>query len=118
MRVLICGSRDWDDVACIERVVQELAAADPDLVVIEGEARGADSIARDAARRLGVPVIKYPADWVSYGRAAGPMRNQQMLDAGPDLVVAFHPNIAESKGTRDMVMRAGRAGIPVRLVLR
>lgn len=114
MRVIVCGSRDWTDAAPIKRVLSTLLVGDPDLVVIEGEARGADCIARDVARRLGVPVERFPADW-SLGRRAGPIRNQAMLDSGVDLVVAFHSDIRRSRGTADMVRRASAAGVPVRL---
>ena len=37
-----------------------------------------------------------------------------MLDEGkPDTVVYFHDNIERSKGTKDMVSRAKKAGLPV-----
>jgi hypothetical protein len=68
------------------------------------------------AEELGIPVLSFPADWARFGRAAGPIRNQRMLDEGkPTLVLAFHNNIVESKGTKDMVKRARKAGIRVRL---
>ena len=52
-------------------------------------------------------VIKFPAEWDKYGKAAGVLRNQQMLDEGyPDLVVYFHKDLENSKGTKDMVTRA------------
>jgi len=82
--------------------------------LIEGEARGADSMARDIALARGWEVIRVPADWVKYGRGAGPIRNQQMLDMGPDQVWAFHDNLACSKGTLDMVRRSKRAGKDVK----
>lgn len=110
MRVLICGDRNWTDWEAIERYVATLP---DDAVIIEGEARGADRMARQAAMRRGLKVERYPALWAKYGRAAGPVRNRQMLVEGdPDLVVAFHTNIAESKGTANMVSQAERAGLP------
>ena len=58
----------------------------------------------------------FPAKW-EMGRRAGPIRNQQMIDeCRPDLVIAFHENIIESKGTKDMVNRSMKAGIPTYLV--
>ena len=57
-----------------------------------------------------IPVERFPADWSEYGKAAGAIRNQQMLDEGtPDLVVAF----PGGNGTLDMVRRSQRAGIKV-----
>ena len=114
MRVLCCGSRDWTDY---ELIVRELSALQGVEVVLEGEAPGADTLARRAAEQLGVPVLPFPADWDRYGRAAGPLRNQQMLDKGhPDFVLAFSEDLNTSRGTADMVARARRAGIPVRLI--
>src|SRR5690606_30354012 len=64
------------------------------------------------ARELGWHVVAYPADWRRHGRAAGPIRNQEMADAGADLCIAF----PGGRGTADMVRRARAAGIPVRSV--
>jgi hypothetical protein len=81
-------------------------------VVIEGEARGADTMGRLAAEDFGIPVLKFPANWGVYGKVAGPIRNRQMLSEGrPDLVLAFHNDIANSRGTKDMVKAAMKAGI-------
>jgi hypothetical protein len=110
-RVLICGDRNWRDFEAVRRFVASLA---PSAVVIEGEARGADTMARIAAEQHGLTVLRFPAQWDTHGRAAGPIRNQQMLTEGaPTLVAYFHDNIEESKGTRDMVTRARKAGIRV-----
>jgi len=58
--------------------------------------------------------MPFPAHWDEYGRAAGPIRNRQMLDKGwADAVVAFHLNLDESKGTADMVREARKRGLPV-----
>jgi len=82
--------------------------------LIEGEARGADRMARAIGISLRIPVYGFPADWARYGRAAGPIRNKQMLVEGtPTLVVAFHDNLRNSKGTRNMVEQAVYARIPV-----
>ncbi len=109
MRVLVCGSRKWTDYAAIE---QRLKLLPPQTMIIEGEAKGADKMARRIAVRIGLPVMPFPAEWDKYRRAAGVIRNQQMLDEGkPDLVLAFA--LPDSVGTKDMVARARKAGIPV-----
>ena len=109
MRVLVCGDRNWTDRGVIHRQLKKLPA---DTIIIEGEAEGADLIARSVAEELGFTVEPYPALWYVYGRGAGPVRNKQMLDKGkPDLVLAFHDNIEESRGTKDMVMQAAKRGI-------
>jgi len=119
MRLLVCGSRHWDDEDTIYRVLDDLTAGHVDVVVIEGEAPGADTMARSWAAGRGVPFDPYPADWDGARargdyRKAGPERNQRMLDEGhPTLVVAFP--LGDSRGTWDMVRRAQRAGVPVRI---
>jgi len=107
VRLLICGDRNWSDSAAILSIILQYKPS----VVIEGEARGADTLARIAAEQVSVAVLKFPADWQKYGRSAGPIRNSQMLKEGnPDVVVGFHYKIEESKGTRDMLTRAKKAG--------
>lgn len=113
MRVLVCGDRRWRDKNTILTVLARLSDVD---TVIEGEARGADTLAREVAEEYGISVLAFPANWNKYGRAAGPIRNKQMLDEGkPDLVIAFHNNITESKGTKNMLSQARERGIPTRL---
>lgn len=114
-RILICGDRKWNDALMIYRAMQEELELHGPLIVIEGEAPGADRMSRIAADSLRFPVRRFPADWKRYGRAAGPIRNKQMLEEGmPDEVWSFHDNIAKSKGTANMVKIATEAGIPVR----
>lgn len=115
MTVLCCGDRNWDNWSAIWRELRRLG---PNTVIVEGEARGADSMCRHVAERLGYPVHKHPALWEKHGKAAGPIRNQEMLDKHPDidLVLAFHDDIKASKGTADMVRRARAQGIPVNVV--
>lgn len=82
----------------------------PDTVIIHGAATGADSLANRWAVVNWVRSEEYPADWKKHGAAAGPIRNQRMIDEGkPDLVVAF----PGGKGTADMVSRAKAAGVRV-----
>lgn len=115
MRVLISGDREWDDKERIRDYLQSR----PEVItyVIEGEARGADGLARDVADELGIRVMPFPANWKRFGRGAGPKRNQQMLDEGkPDEVCGFHDDIRESRGTKDMLRRALAAGIKTLVV--
>ena len=116
MRLLVCGDRDWTDRKFLYDTLDRWHENEPIEVVIEGEARGADQMARDWATARGVVVEPYPADWEKHGKAAGPIRNQQMLDADPDFVLAFHDDIESSKGTRNMVKIARKAGVPASVV--
>lgn len=85
------------------------------LVIIEGGANGADFLGKVWAKWMLVPVEEFPADWNKHGKAAGPIRNKQMLDEGkPDLVIAFLAK--DSRGTKNMIDQATKAGIPVKVV--
>ena len=110
MKVLVCGGRDYSDKAFLWNVLDGLGPPKVS-AIISGMARGADTMAAEWAMRFGFPLHKFPADWQAHDFAAGPIRNQQMLDEGkPDLVVAF----PGGRGTADMVRRARKAGVPVR----
>lgn len=117
MKILICGSRDWTDVHPIYLAIagcQKLAEAQGEtLIVVHGDARGADRLGRDMARLLGVEPIAVPAEWNRYGNGAGPIRNQQMLDEH-EITAAYAFRLdGKSTGTDDMCSRAKDAGIPV-----
>lgn len=111
MRILVCGSRHFQDYDLLKEVLDAYSIT----CIIEGEARGADTLARLYGERHGIPVSRFPADWKTYGRAAGPIRNTQMLREGkPELVIAFRgPN---SRGTQDMINQAEKANVPVRII--
>lgn len=112
MHVLITGSRDWSNIKAITDKLDDLFDNDSKLIICHGDARGADRIAADYARRMNIPVRSFPANWDKYGKRAGVIRNQQMLDEfKPELVLAFP--IASSIGTYDMIRRARSAGVTV-----
>lgn len=118
-RVIFCGSRDWRAWGPILSAVEQLHREHPDLVVVHGGARGADAMVDRLARRNSLPIERFPADWVGHGRAAGPIRNRQMLDAGADEVVAFKDDFDYAMlrgGTENMVRIAQRAGVPTRVL--
>lgn len=121
MRLLVCGSRFWgyNSVAEQRHLIQVLDTVHretPITLLIEGEAKGADTLARHWAERNGIRVAPFPANWTQYKRAAGPIRNAQMLKEGrPEQVIAFHNNLAQSKGTAHMVQLARKAGVPIQI---
>ena len=114
-RLLVTGSRDWADKNAIEiglRTVWNSWDNDTDAVLIVGRCpTGADKIAEDIWVSWGLTVEPYPADWKRYGRGAGPIRNKQMLNADPDVCLAFMNQ--GSSGTANMAKLAQKAGLPV-----
>lgn len=119
MTVLICGSRYWAKPGPIGVLVAGLAAIHgaENVTVLHGGARGADSMAGAAAAQAGVLCNVYHADWPTHGKAAGPRRNQWMLEDGkPEMVFAFTDGLQNSPGTADMVARARKVGLPVYII--
>jgi len=126
MRVLCCGDRNWSSFNIIRRELEKLPK---DTEIIQGCANGADTMSAKIAKVLGLKLVSskdnntvinkhgFPANWNKYGKAAGPIRNKQMLDEGkPDIVLAFHTNIEKSKGTKNMIEQAKKRGIKVLLI--
>jgi predicted polyphosphate/ATP-dependent NAD kinase len=112
-RILVCGGRAYKDSTRVGEVLDAVAKKYEVTAVIQGEAAGADSLAAAWARRRGVLVVGFKADWSTHGRAAGPRRNQRMLNEGrPDAVIAF----PGGSGTANMIRKARAAGLPVWLV--
>lgn len=111
MRVLVCGGRNYSDATVLKGVLDGLQRTYGRLTIIQGGATGADAIARDwAYEQPSAHLINEAANWSAHGRAAGPIRNQRMIDEHkPDLVVAA----PGGRGTSDMVRRAKAAGIKI-----
>jgi hypothetical protein len=111
MRVLVCGSRYYEDYEKLREVLSGIHIG----TIIHGCARGADKLGGRYAEANNIPVCEFPADWGKYGKRAGPIRNRQMLIEGrPDMVVAFRgPN---SRGTQNMIEQAEKAGVSVKIV--
>ena len=111
MRVLVCGGRDYDNGPLLFHELDELRKVCGYLVIIQGGAKGADQFARQWAWRNRSECITEAADWEAHGKAAGPIRNQAMIDKHKPLLVMAFPG---GRGTADMVARARKAGIEVR----
>jgi len=111
MRVLVCGGKEYRNPVKVREALDRLRKGVPCIsLLIHGAAPGADSLAGAWAENVGVDQVTFPANWRGRGRAAGPYRNQLMLELIlPNLVVAF----PGGSGTSDMVRRARAAGVDV-----
>ena len=113
------GSREWDNYPLMMTTLADWILDDEGLratLVHGGCPTGADREAASFWRITGRPVEPHPANWQRYGKAAGPRRNQEMVDAGADQCIAFFKRGAANRGTADCVARARAAGIPVQEV--
>src|SRR5690606_6713656 len=110
-KVLVCGGRDFNNKKYLFNKLNNINNnLGPFEVVIHGAARGADSLAKAWAEHVGIKHVPFPADWDRFGKAAGFLRNQKMIDeANPELVIAF----PGGTGTADMIARARKHNIQV-----
>ncbi|MER6601123.1 SLOG family protein [Streptomyces parvus] len=125
-RVIVTGSRDWQDIGIVRRALDEVLAVRPHnqpLVVVHGDCpTGADIMAKAWALTTFTPACTdnfervteepHPAGWHLHGRKAGPIRNQNMVNKGADLCLAFIRN--GSRGATGCANLAEAAGIPTR----
>lgn len=110
IKIIVCGGRDFADSAHVWNMLSEIDDMEGIASVAHGGAPGADSEAGKWASHSRKPVQVYSARWKQEGKAAGPLRNQRMLDQfKPDAVVAF----PGGRGTADMVRRAQAAGVRI-----
>lgn len=120
--VLVCGGRNYNDKQKLYSVLDQMhdVGGEPYHMeiteIVNGAATGADKLASDWARDrkkhngTTIRLYEFPAAWNQYGPSAGPIRNQQMLDARkPEVVVAFPGGV----GTNNMITKAQQASIPV-----
>lgn len=113
MIVLVCGGREFDDWPLLRKTLDEIHQETVIDRVIHGGSRGADKLAGNWASDRNVLATAYNADWRREGLRAGPIRNSLMIEQGkPDLVIAFQGG----SGTTDMVKKATKSGIKVRVV--
>lgn len=115
LRILVTGSRSWTDKVAIADAIRQawIDAGKPYRVtVVHGGARGADYIADVFAKRMHFDTEPHIAEWERFGKAAGFVRNSEMVQAGADICLAFIRN--ESKGATMCAKLAEEAGIPVK----
>lgn len=113
MQVIVSGSRHIHEYVLLEQAVAE-AGIIPSCI-IHGDATGVDKLGARYADAHAIPQLKFPADWNKHGRAAGPIRNGEMVNfakqSGPCILIAIWDGI--SKGTFDCIKKAHAAEIPV-----
>ena len=108
-KLLITGGREFKDREGAFALLDRAHAKFKITHLIHGDARGADRIAAEWAVSRGVQVVACPANWEHYKNAAGPIRNQYMIELCPDAVLAF----PGGKGTKNMVEQAARHNVTV-----
>lgn len=88
MKYAIVGSRHFNDLNFIKKVFNRLYVLKDGDSFVSGGASGADSLAEDFANEIGLPIEVIKADWDTYGKAAGPIRNEKIVKKC-DILLAF-----------------------------
>ena len=114
-KIVIGGCRDYNDYtvfkefvdSCISRLKQEYS-----LTIVSGHCSGVDLMSERYAKENGLGLEIFPADCDKYGRAAGPIRNKQMVEVS-DYVIAFWDQ--KSRGTKSLIAYARELNKPIRV---
>lgn len=107
IRVVVTGGRDYTDRNVVFSGLDAIHGKLRIKSLVHGAATGVDSLAEEWAALNGVECVRCPADWDRYGKAAGPIRNAEILNLDPDIVIAFPVN----RGTSNMVNQACKRGV-------
>ena len=123
LRIIIAGSRDFNDYELLKKSAIEIIAKKtmlPDLTrIISGGARGADTLGERFANEMGLEISRFIPDWDGLGKRAGYVRNAEMAkfaveDDNYGVLIAFWDG--QSRGTKHMIDLAKRYGLEVHVV--
>jgi len=112
-RVIIAGTRSFNDYNLLKENCEYLLRESMEkhqIIIVSGQAKGADTMGERFAKEHGLPCEYYPANWQIHGRAAGPIRNKEMAN-NADALIAFWDG--HSRGTRSMINLARKMGLQV-----
>ena len=120
MKTIIAGSRDFgikhfsNYRTCLDTFESTMNEIPWNITqVLSGGARGADTLGEMWASSNSVPLTRYPAQWTSFGKAAGYIRNEEMAK-NAEALIAFWDG--ESKGTKHMIDTAKKRGLTIHVM--
>ena len=114
MKIIVAGSREYSNKKKVFRILDFLYAANPNIEIVSGLAKGPDSYGKEWAEKNGVTVHKFPANWNKYGKSAGYRRNEEMAKFS-QILLAFWDG--ESRGTMHMINLAKKHGLKVKVYI-
>jgi len=111
MKLIICGGRNYTDINKLNEVLNKLHEQNQINKIVTGDAKGADSMAVNWAKKHDIEYEIYKADWNLNGKAAGPIRNQKMIseNSDADYLIAF----PGGNGTKNAISTAMRYNVKV-----
>jgi hypothetical protein len=127
MRIIIAGGRTFTNYQLLKEkcfdILRDLTSKDTILnnkelfEIVSGTARGADQLGERFAKEFGFKVIRFPADWDTWGKSAGYRRNEAMAKyAKEDNGILIATWDGQSKGTKHMIDLANKYGLKVYVV--
>ncbi|MDO4459885.1 MAG: DUF2493 domain-containing protein [Clostridia bacterium] len=117
MRILVCGGRDFSDYEKLRFTLDEIISGKVNIEIVSGHAKGADELGEKYALEKGYPVRMFYPEWGKFGKAAGIIRNREMLEyIGEDdgIAVAFWDGV--SSGTAFTIKEAKSKGIKLHVI--
>ena len=116
VRVIIAGGRNFSNVMLFRNTIRKyLLDIKDEIEIISGGCSGADTMGEWFAEDNDLKLTVFEADWDKYGKAAGPIRNEQMAkyaaESDRGILIAFP--IGKSPGTRNMIKLANQYGLEV-----
>lgn len=116
-KVIIAGSRSFADYEKLKSVCDSILPnqySEPRISILSGTSSGSDSLGERYANERGYALNRYPADWKQYGKAAGPIRNRQMVEDADAAIVFWD---GKSKGTKNLIEQANKRGLIVKIIM-
>lgn len=113
MKVAIIGSRSFSDYNFLVKEIESAVSVSDITAIVSGGARGADSLGARFGQDYDIPTEIYMADWQKHGKAAGFIRNSEIV-RNSDIIIAFWDG--ESRGTLDTMKKGKKNGVPVWVV--
>jgi predicted Rossmann fold nucleotide-binding protein DprA/Smf involved in DNA uptake len=117
MKLIVAGGREFNDYELLKtevmRFILENDGRPGDISIVSGKARGADTLGERFANEWGFPVIEMPADWNKNGKAAGPIRNEEMAKIASHCIVFWD---GKSSGSGHMIRTAKKYNLKQKTV--
>ena len=107
MKTIIAGSRTIKDYSAI---VNAIRMSNFNITeVVSGKATGADILGERWAIANNIPIKEMPANWNTYGKSAGPIRNAEMTKYADAAIIIWD---GKSAGAKDMINQIKKANKP------
>lgn len=115
MKIIIAGSRNFTNYQKLKRECNYFLLDKKNIEIVSGDHyKGADKLGVQYANEKGFNIVRFPAEWNKFGKAAGPKRNKEMAIFA-DVLIAFWDG--KSRGTQNMIQLATQRELIIKVVL-